>query len=33
MRQYSILSWYRLLREDYNFPFYEAIRYALWLCR
>ena len=29
----SILSWYRLLRAHYQFPVFEAIRCALWLCR
>ena len=33
MRPHSILSWYRLLRAHYHFPVFEAIRYAVWLCR
>ena len=33
MMPHSILSWYRVLRARYQFPVFEAIRCALWLCR
>lgn len=29
----SILDWYRILRVQYHWPLFEAIRYALWLSR
>lgn len=33
MTQLSILDWYRILRVHYQFPLFQAIRYALWLAR
>lgn len=27
----SVLGWYRILRAHYQWPLFEAIRYALWL--
>jgi hypothetical protein len=29
----SILQWYRILRAHYQWPLFEAIRFALWLSR
>jgi hypothetical protein len=29
----SILGWYRILRAHYQWPLFQAIRYALWLAR
>lgn len=29
----SILGWYRILRAQYHWPLFQAIRYALWLAR
>lgn len=29
----SILDWYRILRVHYQWPLFEAIRFALWLSR
>ncbi len=29
----SVLGWYRILRAHYQWPLFEAIRYALWLSR
>jgi hypothetical protein len=29
----SFLSWYRILRTQYEWPMFQAIRYALWLSR
>lgn len=29
----SVLSWYRILRTHYQWPLFEAIRYALLLSR
>jgi hypothetical protein len=33
MRTYSMLDWYRILRVHYQWPLFEAIRFALWLTR
>ena len=33
MKLPSIVGWYRILRAHYQFPMFEAIRYALWLAR
>lgn len=27
----SVLGWYRILRAHFQWPLFEAIRYALWL--
>jgi hypothetical protein len=29
----TIVGWYRILRAHYQFPMFQAIRYALWLGR
>lgn len=29
----SVLGWYRILRSHYEWPLFQAIRYALWLAR
>jgi len=29
----SLLGWYRILRAHYQWPLFQAIRYALWLAR
>jgi hypothetical protein len=29
----SVIEWYRILRIHYQFPLFEAVRYALWLSR
>jgi hypothetical protein len=29
----TILGWYHILRAHYQFPVFEAIRFALWLGR
>jgi len=29
----SALGWYRILRVHYQWPLFEAIRFALWLAR
>ena len=29
----SILGWCRILRVQYHWPLFQAIRYALWLAR
>jgi hypothetical protein len=31
--QLSILDWYGILRAHYQWPMFQAIRYALWLAR
>jgi len=33
MKLPSILDWYRILRGHYQWPVFQAIRYALWLAR
>jgi hypothetical protein len=33
MGQLSILDWYGILRAHYQWPMFQAIRYALWLAR
>ena len=33
MKRPSVLGWYRILRVHYQWPLFEAIRYALWLSR
>jgi hypothetical protein len=33
MKRLSILGWYRMLRANYHWPLFQAIRYALWLAR
>ncbi len=33
MKLPTIVGWYRILRAHYQFPMFEAIRYALWLGR
>jgi hypothetical protein len=33
MKRPSVLGWYRILRAHYQWPLFEAIRYALWLSR
>lgn len=33
MNPSKVLHWYSILRTHYNFPIFEAIRYALWLTR
>jgi hypothetical protein len=33
MKLPSILGWYHILRAHYQFPMFQAIRYALWLGR
>jgi hypothetical protein len=33
MKPPTIVGWYRILRAHYEFPVFEAIRYALWLGR
>jgi len=33
MKPQSFLDWYRILRTHYQWPLFEAIRYALWLAR
>jgi len=33
MKRPSILGWYQILRLHYQWPLFEAIRYALWLSR
>lgn len=33
MMPHSIYSWYRVLRVHYQWPMFQAIRYALWLAR
>lgn len=29
----SVLNWYWILRAHYQWPLFQAIRYALWLAR
>jgi hypothetical protein len=29
----SIVSWYHILRANYHWTIFQAIRYALWLAR
>lgn len=29
----SVIGWYRILRSHYEWPLFQAIRYALWLAR
>ena len=29
----SVLGWYRILRAHYQWPLFEAVRFALWLSR
>jgi len=29
----SLIGWYRILRAHYQWPLFEAIRFALWLSR
>jgi hypothetical protein len=33
MKLPSIAGWFRILRAHYQFPMFQAIRYALWLGR
>ena len=33
VEQLSILDWYRILRVQYHYPLFQAIRFALWLAR
>jgi hypothetical protein len=32
-KRLSIFGWIRILRVHYQWPLFEAIRYALWLSR
>jgi len=33
MKPKSILDWYHILRSQYHFTVFNAIRFALWLAR
>ena len=33
MKLPTMMGWYHILRAHYQFPVYEAIRFALWLGR
>jgi hypothetical protein len=33
MKRLSVVDWYRVLRSHHQWTVFEALRYALWLCR
>jgi hypothetical protein len=33
MKRIRFAEWYRILRVHYQWPLFEAVRYALWLSR
>ena len=33
MKPFAILHWYNVLRVNYHFTTFQAIRFALWLAR
>ena len=33
MKTPTILQWYQILRQPYQFTVFQAVRYALWLAR
>jgi hypothetical protein len=33
MKPHSIFCWYRILRANYHWTMFQAIRYAMWLAR
>jgi hypothetical protein len=33
MKMRFTLEWFRILRTHYEWPLFQAIRYALWLAR
>jgi len=33
MKRFSIFDYYRVLRVHHQWTMFQAIRYALWLCR
>jgi len=33
MKTPSMFQWFRILRDNYNFTMFQAVRFALWLAR
>ena len=33
MKTPTMLQWFQILRHNYNFTMFQAVRFALWLAR